>query len=156
MIGRPPLCASVVLFRDREVLLVRHLPSSGHPEGAYGLPAGRVESGETSLDAAVRELREETGLVARPDDLVRLPTAYEAVIRGGVLEMDAYLALRAEGDLEASAETLPEWVPLHRVAHLKSLLPNVLNAVIEARVMARMRGWIVPASSANPGAEKNG
>jgi ADP-ribose pyrophosphatase len=49
--------------RDR-VLLVRQyrLPARGH---LWELPAGRVDKGETALQAARRELAEETGLRAR-------------------------------------------------------------------------------------------
>ena len=45
-----------------------------------GLPAGGVKRGETSLAAAVRELREEVGIVARPEALrfaCEIPSSYE-------------------------------------------------------------------------------
>ena len=34
--------------------------------GLWSVPGGRVESGETSVDAVVREVREETGLQVQP------------------------------------------------------------------------------------------
>jgi len=45
----------------REVLLVHRAPKQG---GYWHVVAGGVESGETAAEAAERELREETGLVA--------------------------------------------------------------------------------------------
>jgi 8-oxo-dGTP diphosphatase len=53
---------SVALVRDDKVLLVkRGLEPS---RGLYAFPGGRVEAGETSEEAARRELLEETGMTA--------------------------------------------------------------------------------------------
>jgi 8-oxo-dGTP diphosphatase len=56
---RPIPAAGVVCFRGDEVLLIRR----GAPprEGEWSLPGGRIEFGERAADAALRELREETG-----------------------------------------------------------------------------------------------
>ena len=60
----PRLGAIAVVIRGREVLLVqRRNPPDSH---LWGFPGGHVEWGETALDAAARELREETGVIAAP------------------------------------------------------------------------------------------
>lgn len=61
--SRPVLGASVAVFRDSHVLLA----SRGKPpyEGVFSLPGGGVEIGERLGEAALRELREETGVEAR-------------------------------------------------------------------------------------------
>ena len=59
-----PRCgASAAIFRGAEVLLVQR--SKGAFEGLWSLPGGHIEPGETAQDAALREVREETGVAAQ-------------------------------------------------------------------------------------------
>ena len=60
----PRLAAlAVVLDGDRVLLVQRRNPPDA---GLWGFPGGHVEPGETALEAAARELAEETGVIARP------------------------------------------------------------------------------------------
>lgn len=56
---RPIAAVGVVCFRGDDVLLIKR----GAPprQGEWSLPGGRIEFGERAVDAALRELREETG-----------------------------------------------------------------------------------------------
>jgi len=64
----PVPTVGVVCLRDDQVLLIKR----GAPPrlGQWSLPGGRLEWGETTSVAALRELREETGVEARLLDLV--------------------------------------------------------------------------------------
>ncbi|MEM7669111.1 MAG: NUDIX hydrolase [Pseudomonadota bacterium] len=64
MTERPKLAALAVMIRGDHVLLVqrRNEPDAG----LWGFPGGHVDFGETALDAAARELKEETSVLGRP------------------------------------------------------------------------------------------
>ncbi|WP_250153637.1 NUDIX hydrolase [Cedecea lapagei] len=58
----------VVLRRGEKICLIRRA-NTGWMDGFYSLPAGGLESGETLLNAAVREAHEETGVTIEAANL---------------------------------------------------------------------------------------
>lgn len=60
---RPVPAVGVVCLRGQDVLLIRR--GRAPRLGEWSLPGGRIEAGERARDAALRELREETGIEAR-------------------------------------------------------------------------------------------
>lgn len=64
----PVPAVGVVCLRGEEVLLIRR--GTAPRLGEWSLPGGRIEPGERAVDAALRELREETGVEAELIGLV--------------------------------------------------------------------------------------
>ena len=73
-----------VIVTDGERILLGHATRSPR----WDIPKGVAESGENFADAAARELREETGLVVSPDEIVEL--GVHAYLRGKDLALFAW------------------------------------------------------------------
>lgn len=114
---------------DDRVLLVRSSDLSDTP-GVWYLPGGGVEQGEHPADAVVREVAEETGLVAAVSGLLDVVTDVTELPGLGVaLHNDRviYAVARRGGtvrDEVAGTTDLVRWVPRAEIASL-SLMPFV-------------------------------
>ena len=58
--GQPIPAVAAVMVRDGKLLLIRR--GAEPSKGKWSVPGGRVEFGETLVEAVKREVREETGL----------------------------------------------------------------------------------------------
>lgn len=68
----PTTRVSVVVIEDGKILLVKHRKGNRQ---YWVLPGGRLEYGETFIDCAVRELKEETGLIIEAEKFIFLSEA---------------------------------------------------------------------------------
>jgi ADP-ribose pyrophosphatase YjhB (NUDIX family) len=63
----PKVLVACFVFRGEQLLWMRR--AEDPQRGFWAIPAGYMEHGETLAEAAARELREETGLVLKPEAL---------------------------------------------------------------------------------------
>lgn len=126
----------VLVFSEdkKKILLVQHTANASNREGIWGIPAGRIEPAESPKEAAARELKEETGLVAKEEDIRSYDNNYFSAYldrsdgtrrhaRWTVFNCNKY-----EGELASDHETIPSWVELDKLAELE-LMPNVDIAI---------------------------
>lgn len=115
---RPQVCVGAVAVEEGQILLVRR--GHGPAAGEWSVPGGRVEAGETVIEAVVRELGEETGVEGVCDSLIGwveriTPEGHFVILDFGVTVLsgpDDYQP-KAGGDAAEAA-----WVALDEVVHL--------------------------------------
>jgi 8-oxo-dGTP diphosphatase len=98
----PLVGVGAIIIEDSRVLLVKR----AHPplQAQWSIPGGVLEVGELIREAAVREAREETGLIVEPADLLGV---YDRVLRAeGRVQyhyvLIDFLCRRVGGDLQAA------------------------------------------------------
>ena len=140
----PPPSAGILLFREREERTEVLLIKPGGPfwrnkdAGAWMIPKGAIEPGETPVEAAMREFEEEIG-----QPLKSVPFVLCSVRQSGGKRVEVFAC---EGDVDASAivsigfqmewpprsgavQTVPEaeearWMPMAEARQL--MLPSQL------------------------------
>ena len=73
---RPLLGVGAIILRDQRILLSRR--ANPPLQGEWSIPGGLVETGETTKEAIIREVREETSLEVEPVTLVEV---FERILR---------------------------------------------------------------------------
>ncbi|MCC3301624.1 NUDIX hydrolase [Arthrobacter sp. zg-Y895] len=69
--------ASYLIFQRRDRVLLQLRQGTGYMDGYWATAAaGHVEAGESVVQAAVREAREELGIAVAPDDVVPLTSMH--------------------------------------------------------------------------------
>jgi 8-oxo-dGTP diphosphatase len=108
------------------VLLVRN-------ENSWSLPGGRREAGETLAEAAVRETKEEAGIVVEAGPVVHVSERIDAMVH------DVFTVFRAEllsGEPSASLhdDDVSEvaWVPVDEASALMPWYPDGVGALLAA------------------------
>ena len=99
----PLVGVGAIIIEDERVLLVKR----AHPplQAQWSIPGGVLEVGELVRDAAIREAREETGLIVEPGELLGV---YDRILRNAEQRVQYHYVLvdflcrRVGGELQAA------------------------------------------------------
>jgi 8-oxo-dGTP diphosphatase len=120
------------LLRGSDVLLLRISETRGAWAGKLNGVGGHIERGETPAGAAIREIREETGL--RPTSLKLCGIVM--IDAGGIpgIGLYVFVGLAPDGSARPGPEGTLEWRPyteledLELVSDLPALLPRAIES----------------------------
>lgn len=126
----PLVGVGAVIIEGPHVLLVRR----AHPpiQGQWSIPGGVLEVGELVREAAVREAREETGLIVDPGDLLGV---YDRVLRDACESVQYHYVLidflcrQVGGELHAASDAAEvRWFTREELPALK-LAEDTLDVI---------------------------
>ncbi|HRK67746.1 MAG TPA: NUDIX hydrolase [Hyphomonas sp.] len=139
MTDRPQPAVGTVCFKGEDVLMIRR--GTKPLAGDWSLPGGRIEFGERAEAAALRELKEETGVTAR---LVGLVDVVDAIFRSRTSgDVTRHYVLFDYAEVWVSGEPVAgddaghaEWISPARLAEM-ALWDETRRVIEAARGMAR-------------------
>jgi len=123
----------VILMEKNQVFLFKR-KNTGWADGDYTVPSGHVDIGETSLEAAIREAKEETGAEISANNLEMIHSDF---ISGEIVNF-TFIAKDWIGEpkvIEEDKAEDGEWFDLDNLpdniaGHGKTILENIRNNVI--------------------------
>jgi len=133
---RPIPAVLAVVVREGRVLLVQR--ANPPDAGLWGFPGGKVEFGETLMQATERELHEETGVHATAQDVIGAVDAWDRTETGLLRQHFVLIAVRCAwkaGEPLAADDALDaRWVALDG---METALPLSRDVAMVARQVAR-------------------
>lgn len=148
---RPVVGVIAVVWREDAVLLVRR--ANPPDAGKWGFPGGGQQLGETIFEAAMRELAEETGVLAEPVETVTAVDVIERDEAGRVryqFTLVAVLALWREGEgVAADDAEAVAWIRLDDLERRDLVMSADVEAVI--RLSARRLSFLAPEGGTKSG-----
>jgi 8-oxo-dGTP diphosphatase len=126
------------VIRDGQILLIRKKRGLG--AGKINGPGGRLESGETAKEAAIRETQEEVGVT--PTGLEQIGELFFQFMDGYKLHVVVFAASGCEGNVIETDEATPIWTDIPRIPYDQMWQddPHWLPLVIKRRAF---RGYFV-------------
>lgn len=113
----------VFIINDKgEILLEKRSPNKRYSPNKWGLCAGHVDTGETLTDAAIREIKEEIGIIVNENDLIPFGN-YETFIDETNSHLTHFFYLECNNDIAEftiQKEELSEvkWFKIDKVIEL--------------------------------------
>jgi ADP-ribose pyrophosphatase YjhB (NUDIX family) len=120
--------ASACVWKNGKVLVIQR------PNGQWSLPGGHVEAGETAIDAAHRELREETRITAN----LTVQVGVFEISKPDHYAISCYCGLWRAGEAVAAGDALAaEWLSPSELYRFE-FVPNVLEAIGRAQGLLKL------------------
>ncbi len=124
---------STAIFRDDQILLVQR--AKGHFQGKWSLPGGHIKLGEDIRSAGLRELAEETGIIA---ELLGVVDIVDVILKDNQDHLIAHYVLSVffglwrSGKIRAGSDSAAVmWAGLNKLDTIQ-LTPGTRDVILKA------------------------
>lgn len=125
------IVVAAALFDDSGRVLLQRRPPGKHHGGLWEFPGGKVEPGESAIDALVREIDEELGIAVLPADLRPLTFATrDHADDGPAMILLLYACHRWAGEPVCEAGAALAWAGKAELARLEKPPLDVILAEV--------------------------
>lgn len=110
------------LIKDNKVVVTKY-KEGNKKAGYYEIPGGKIEDGETPQQTAIREMKEETGLIIK-----NLKYKGNLIIEypNRVFDLDMFLCNECEGEPQEFEENTSEWIEINELLKKEKILSNIM------------------------------
>lgn len=109
-------------IKENKVVAIKY--KKGHnKEGYYDMPGGKIEDGELPEEAAIREIKEETGI-----DINNPMYKGKLIVNYGErqFDLDIFLVSNIEGEPEEAEENTSEWMDIDELLKKDKKFSNII------------------------------
>lgn len=110
------------LVKDNQVVVIKYKVGDQRKNGYYDIPGGKIEEGETSEEAAIREFQEETGIeIINPKYIGNLICEYPEKI----FDLDVYIAYEYSGEPIPTEENDSFWIDIDKIVKEEKIFSDI-------------------------------
>lgn len=110
------------LIKDNKVVVIKY-KEGNKKVGYYDIPGGKIESGESAKKAAIREMKEETGIEVR-----NLKYKGNMIIEypNRIYDFEIFISNDCEGQPQESEENMSKWIDIKELLQEEKILSNIM------------------------------
>jgi len=109
-------------IKDNKVVAIRY-KKGHHKEGYYDMPGGKIEDGELPEEAAIREIKEETGIDAN-NPIHKGKLIVDAPEKQ--YELEVFVVYEINGEPEETEENTSEWLEINELLRKDKKFSNIM------------------------------
>lgn len=110
------------LIKENKVVVTKY-KEENKKFGYYNIPGGKIEEGENPEQAAIREMKEETGLKVK-----NLKYKGNMIIEypNRIFDFDVFITNENEGEPQEFEENTSEWMKIEKLLQKEKILSNIM------------------------------